>query len=507
MGPAAAFVVLEWERTVGLYNSGFHPDRAALAPGLVLLVHVIEDAILRGKRRFDFLRGEERYKYEFGPTPEEVFSVRIGPARARGMSLRVAMLSVHTCPLAALGGKETGGMNVYVRELSRELGADGPRRRRLHALAGPDDPPRGPARRGRARRAPSGRAARRRWQRERIHDHLDEFVDGVEAWRHAHGVEYDLVHAHYWLSGVVGLALRERWGVPVLQMFHTLGRFKNGAARRLARPRALACGSTRSSASSRQVDGLVAASAVERRALIDEYGADPARATVIPCGVDTELFRPGDRDAARAPRSGADDAPLVLYVGPHRADQGARDAARRDRAAPRARLPRCGCSSSAATRTSRRTATRPTIRRRADALGLRDVVRFVGAQPQDVLRDYYVAADVTVLPSYYESFGMVALEAMACGSPVIGSRVGGLATTVRDGVTGLPRPRRRRDGARPSASRPCSATPTFASASGARACSGRRGTAGPAWPRRSAASTRGSRRAPTPHLAAARCHE
>jgi CelD/BcsL family acetyltransferase involved in cellulose biosynthesis len=81
-GPAAGFVVLEWERTVGLYNSGFHPDRAALAPGLVLLVHLIEDAILRGKKRFDFLRGEERYKYEFGPTPEEVFGVRIAPGVA-----------------------------------------------------------------------------------------------------------------------------------------------------------------------------------------------------------------------------------------------------------------------------------------------------------------------------------------------------------------------------------------------------------------------------------------
>ena len=79
-GPAAGFVVVEWDATVGLYNSGFHPDRAALAPGLVLLAHLVEDAILRGKRRFDFLRGEERYKYEFGPTAEEVFAVRIGPA-------------------------------------------------------------------------------------------------------------------------------------------------------------------------------------------------------------------------------------------------------------------------------------------------------------------------------------------------------------------------------------------------------------------------------------------
>ena len=149
------------------------------------------------------------------------------------MSLRVAMLSVHTCPLAALGGKETGGMNVYVRELSRELGRMGlgvdvftrsqdPTIRRvvplgagarvIHLPAGPEAP----------------------MQRERIHAHLDQFVDGVDAWRIENNLEYDLVHAHYWLSGVVGLALRERWGVPVLQMFHTLGRFKNGAARRYA---------------------------------------------------------------------------------------------------------------------------------------------------------------------------------------------------------------------------------------------------------------------------------
>jgi CelD/BcsL family acetyltransferase involved in cellulose biosynthesis len=82
-GPAAGFVVVEWDATVGLYNSGFHPDRATLAPGLVLLVHLVEDAVLRGKRRFDFLRGEERYKYEFGPTPEEVCSVRIAPGGGR----------------------------------------------------------------------------------------------------------------------------------------------------------------------------------------------------------------------------------------------------------------------------------------------------------------------------------------------------------------------------------------------------------------------------------------
>ncbi len=349
------------------------------------------------------------------------------------MSLRVAMLSVHTCPLAVLGGKETGGMNVYVRELSRELGRMGvavdvftrsqdPTIRRVvslgdgarvvHLPAGPEAP----------------------MPRERVHDHLDEFVDGVEAWRIASGVDYDLIHAHYWLSGVVALALRERWGVPVLQMFHTLGRFKNGAARR----RADLEPSIRLDEEQRivrHVDGLVAASVVERRALVDDYGADSSRATVIPCGVDTELFRPGDRDVARA-RVDPGNAPLVLYVGriaPIKGLETLLDAVAQLRARGSAvRLLIVGGEADEPS-----DGHEAEIRRRVDGLGLREAVRFVGAQPQEALRDFYVAADVTVLPSYYESFGMVVLEAMACGSPVIGSRVGGLTTTVRDGVTGF----------------------------------------------------------------------
>src|SRR5262249_57105632 len=135
---------------------------------------------------------------------------------------RVAMLSVHTCPLAALGGKETGGMNVYVRELARELSRIGaavdvftrsqnagiPRVVRL-------------ADRARVVHLPAGRQAP--MARERVHAHLDEFVDGVETWRLANGLEYDLLHGNYWLSGVGGLALRARRGAPLRHMFPTLG--------------------------------------------------------------------------------------------------------------------------------------------------------------------------------------------------------------------------------------------------------------------------------------------
>src|SRR5262249_15037024 len=152
------------------------------------------------------------------------------PGERQAVKLRGAMLSVHTCPLAAPGGKETGGMNVYVRETARELSRMGahvdvftrsqnpsiPRvvdmghgARVIHLAAGPEAP----------------------MLREEIHQHLDRFVAGVEAFRWDEALDYDLIHAHYWLSGVAGLALREAWGVPVVQMFHTLGRLKNAVAR------------------------------------------------------------------------------------------------------------------------------------------------------------------------------------------------------------------------------------------------------------------------------------
>ena len=342
------------------------------------------------------------------------------------------MLSVHTCPLAALGGKETGGMNVYVRELARELSRMGVATDVFTRSQNPAIPRVVPlAEHARVIHLPAGAEAP--MPRERVHGHLDEFVAGVEAWREGEGVDYDLLHGNYWLSGVVGLTLRARWGVPLVQMFHTLGRLKNGAGvaaeqepvLRIAEERRIIAGA----------DRLVAANVIERGHLLTEYDADPAKIAVIPCGVDTALFAPGDRDAAR--RSlGLDAGPLLLYVG---------------RIAPikglQTLLDALGCLRGAGHPTrlivvggdtdERRDGHEADLRRRAARQGLGDAVTFVGAQAQDKLRDYYVAADATVLPSYYESFGMVALEAMACGSAVIASRVGGLQTTVRDGVTGV----------------------------------------------------------------------
>jgi len=349
------------------------------------------------------------------------------------VSLRVAMLSVHTCPLAALGGKETGGMNVYVREVSRELGRMGVSVDVFTRSQNPTIPRVVPlGERARVIHLPAGDEAP--MARERIHGHLDEFVDGVDAWRIAGSIDYDLIHGHYWLSGVAALALKARWSVPVLQMFHTLGRLKN----RVARSAAELEPPIRLHEETRIVSGadrIVAANVVERAELLRDYAARASRVATIPCGVDTDLFVPGERAEARR-RLGLDDRPVLLWVGrlaPIKGLDTLLDAVARLRTTGQdPRLLIVGGDADEPPNDHE-----ASLRRRIALLALEDSVRFVGPQPQSVLPLYYVASDVTVLPSYYESFGMVALEAMACGSPVIASRVGGLVTTVRDGVTGF----------------------------------------------------------------------
>lgn len=354
---------------------------------------------------------------------------------------RIAMLSVHTCPLAMLGGKTTGGMNVYVRELSRELGRRGwavdiythaesldrpavvhmsQNVRVIHITAGPVA----------------------HIDKNELVGHLPEFTQNVAAFAAAEGLRYDVIHAHYWLSGLVGLALREQWKVPVVQMFHTLGAMKNAVAQRtedmelaarLAGEQRLLCAT----------DRIVAATPLDRQQMLDHYEADCGRIEVIPCGVDLSLFRQIPKAEAREDLHLPADKKLALFVGRIDPLKGVdtlmRAVARIAQEHPQWEndLVLGIIGGSAEDSAEALSAEMQRLWRLRSELGIEQLVTFLGAQAQNLLPFYYAAAEMVVMPSHYESFGMVALEAMASGTPVIASDVGGLTYTVRDGETGF----------------------------------------------------------------------
>lgn len=348
--------------------------------------------------------------------------------------LRVAVLSLHTCPLAALGGKETGGMNVYVREVSRELGRMGVHVDVFTRSQNPEIPRVVPLGAGcRVIHLPAGPEAP--MPREAVYQHVPEFVANLEAFREAEGLAYDLLHSHYWLSGAAGRLLKARWRTPLIQMFHTLGRLKNQALH-ASSEREPDFRIEEEGRIVRDADWVVAANPVDRAHLVWYYGAASDRVAVIPCGVDPELFRPVECAAAKG-RLALGPEQILLYVGrltPIKGVETLLDALRRLR--PEAPDRDVKLLVVGGDRDEPENGHRAHLLERMAEWGLGEAVSFVGPQPQERLRLYYSAAWATVMPSYYESFGMVALEAMACGSPVIASRVGGLATTVVDGVTG-----------------------------------------------------------------------
>ncbi len=355
--------------------------------------------------------------------------------------MRIAMLSVHSSPLARLGGKEAGGMNVYVRELARELGRRGipvdifTRSQDRHI------PTIEPLACGvRVINLRTGPAAP--YEKDWVLTYLPEFVSRVRCFAEGEDLTYDLIHSHYWLSGEAALRLRRSWGVPVLHMFHTLGAMKNSIARsheetetsqRIAIERKLM----------HEADTIVAATSLDRAQMVWNYASEAERIRIVPCGVDLHRFQPQAQADARARLGLPLDEEILLCVGRMEPLKGM-DALIRALALLAQQEP--------AQRARRRvllvggeTEDHPgawnSEQRRLNALrhqlGIADRVTFLGSQPQELLPDYFAAASVVAVPSHYESFGMVALEALASGALVIASNVGGLALTIEDGRSGL----------------------------------------------------------------------
>ncbi|HMQ35907.1 MAG TPA: glycosyltransferase, partial [Chloroflexaceae bacterium] len=280
------------------------------------------------------------------------------------------------------------------------------------------------------------------YEKDLVLTYLPEFVSRVRCFADGEDLSYDVIHSHYWLSGEAALRLRRSWGVPVAHMFHTLGAMKNSVARskdetesgrRIAIERRLL----------HEADVVVAATPLDRAQMVWNYGAEAERIRVVPCGVDLRRFHPQDQAEARAALGLPADEALLLCVGRMEPLKGM-DALIRALALLRAG----GRPWAAGLRVllvggegEGRPHAWNAEQRRLDALrrelGVADRVSFLGARPQEQLPALFAAADVVAVPSHYESFGMVALEALACGAAVVASNAGGLPLTVEDGRSGL----------------------------------------------------------------------
>ncbi len=349
--------------------------------------------------------------------------------------MRIAMLSLHTSPLAPLGGRETGGMNVYVREVAGQLAAQGAQVDVFTRRSSTTEDEVRPIFAGGSTGGASARliqvtaGPKSRIEKEEMLPFCGAFADGVEAFRAREGVTYDVIYSHYWLSAESGAILAQRWDVPHAAMFHTLAEVKLRARASESEPR------ERIDAEQRLVRGLdciVAATEHERRLLMQIYRVPATRVAVVPLGVDLDQFQPRPQAEARAALGIAPEERMVLAIGRIEPLKGF-DILIRSIAQLSDRRSVVLSIIGGDDRASRELAA---LRAVAEEVGVADHVRLLGPRPHEELPAYYNAADVVAVPSFYESFGLVAVEAMASGVPVVASRVGGLASTVADGRTG-----------------------------------------------------------------------
>ena len=336
------------------------------------------------------------------------------------------MLSFHGCPVARLGERESGGMNVYVLQLAREFARSGHKVDVYTRCHDPRDPEIVDL--GDGARVIHLNAGPCHQTKETLYEYIPEFVSNLHAFQRSEDIRYDLVHSNYWLSGRVGVILGRQWGIPHVATFHTLAKTKLMARAGEREPESrvsveeLVVGSA---------DAIAVCSQQEKEDLVRLYRAHRHKVRVVPAGVDVDLFRPMNKSRAKSVL-GLEAKKVILYVGRIEPLKGIdlllRSVALLEDAADTRLLIVGG-----------RPGEDPELERLnsvAVQLGIADKVTFAGAVKQTELPAYYCAADVFVLPSYHESFGLAALEAMACGTPVIVSRVGGLKTFIREGETG-----------------------------------------------------------------------
>src|SRR5256885_14673476 len=354
----------------------------------------------------------------------------------------LAIVSLHASPVASLGAGENGGMNVYIRAVCEELSRRGVPTEVFTRRSSPEGTDR-------------VRLAEKSWvtrlavgpaediDKAHLFDLLPDFSEAIVGEQRRRRVGYSLVHSHYWLSGWVAARLRDEWSLPWFHTFHTLARVKNERAaegalvepeHRIAVEQAIV----------RNCDRLIASSAQEADDLVRLYGASRSRLSVVAPGVDPEVFKERPVGALRK-RLGVGDAPVVVFAGRLERLKGAETAIRAMAilAADRAQreqpilLVIGDDSHNGASESATSGGERSRLEALAASLGIRDQVRFVGPVEQPALAGYLSLAAVCVVPSYSESFGLVALEAAACGTPVVAARVGGLPTLVKDRPTGF----------------------------------------------------------------------
>lgn len=364
-----------------------------------------------------------------------------GEVASIGLPRRVATISVHTSPLDQPGAGDAGGLNVSIAEVARRMADQGVEVDIFTRATDRDQPPIVEMCPGvRVRHIPAG--PRAPLDKNDLQQQLLPFSAAMLAACARDRRPYDVVHSHYWLSGHVGWMAREQWNVPLIHSAHTLAKVKNASlalgdvpesSGRIAGEEQIVC----------VADRLVAATPDESRQLRGLYGADPQRVVTIPPGVDLERFRLASASTARTRLGVPPDALVLLFVGRIQPLKGPdvllravsallSDGSEAQRAdlARRLRVLVVGAPSGSGLR-------RPEAMEKLSAhLGIADTVRFIPPVPPAQLADYYRAADLTVVPSHSESFGLVALESQACGTPVLAAAVGGLPTAVPDGVSG-----------------------------------------------------------------------